>query len=96
MSEFIYSRLGDCVPCGGTGRIYKYKHIAGGLCFSCNGTGGKWLPEGAYKVYRRLTMCDHVGEVKGAYLGVVQRKGRTWWARGLEYKSRDAAAKELT
>lgn len=29
----------ECPKCGGTGRIDCYKHVNGGLCFMCNGSG---------------------------------------------------------
>lgn len=28
-----------CGKCGGAGRLRCYSHIAGGLCFRCEGTG---------------------------------------------------------
>jgi hypothetical protein len=28
-----------CPKCGGTGKLDAYRHIQGGLCFRCNGTG---------------------------------------------------------
>ena len=30
---------GSCPRCGGAGIIEAYKHINGGVCFKCNGTG---------------------------------------------------------
>ena len=28
-----------CGKCSGTGNLTEYKHIAGGICFACNGVG---------------------------------------------------------
>jgi hypothetical protein len=30
---------GSCTRCGGAGKIEAYRHINGGTCFECNGTG---------------------------------------------------------
>ena len=29
----------DCGKCNGTGDLKMYKHVAGGVCFTCGGTG---------------------------------------------------------
>lgn len=31
----------ECKKCGGTGIVLGCKHVLGGTCFSCNGTGKK-------------------------------------------------------
>jgi hypothetical protein len=32
-------RNGNCPKCGGSGYLPEYKHIEGGRCFACDGTG---------------------------------------------------------
>ncbi len=29
----------DCQRCQGTGMLQQFRHVAGGVCFTCNGTG---------------------------------------------------------
>lgn len=29
----------DCARCSGRGVLRQYKHVAGGVCFNCNGEG---------------------------------------------------------
>ena len=29
----------DCARCSGRGLLRQYKHVAGGVCFNCNGEG---------------------------------------------------------
>jgi hypothetical protein len=41
----------ECGRCGGSGRITFYTHILAGVCFACNGSGGKF--ETATKVIKR-------------------------------------------
>lgn len=33
----------DCYKCGGTGQV-AFKHIAGGVCFACGGSGRRSSP----------------------------------------------------
>jgi len=28
-----------CPKCHGNGKLYEYRHVSGGVCFACNGTG---------------------------------------------------------
>lgn len=30
-----------CLSCGGAGKIKAFKHISGGICFHCDGTGSE-------------------------------------------------------
>lgn len=39
-----------CPKCGGTGHIYGYDHVQGGVCFKCNGSGLVEKPQ-TIKVY---------------------------------------------
>lgn len=36
----------ECARCGGSGKIKKFKHVEGGVCFDCNGTGRNKVPQG--------------------------------------------------
>lgn len=45
---------GPCRKCGGPGRIGAYRHVAGGLCFACGGTGRTWsTPKPVRGFFRR-------------------------------------------
>ena len=39
MEDAIGTHLALCERCGGAGRISAYRHISGGTCFECEGTG---------------------------------------------------------
>ena len=39
-----------CPKCGGSGYIHYYDHVAGGICFKCNGSGKRESPK-TVKVY---------------------------------------------
>lgn len=30
---------GNCPRCGGSGYIHQYRHVEGGICFLCRGSG---------------------------------------------------------
>lgn len=35
-------RWTECPKCGGRGRLEHYAHIDGGICYGCDGDGGRW------------------------------------------------------
>lgn len=39
----------ECNRCGGKGIMEEYRHLNGGTCFKCNGTGTQEITERAYK-----------------------------------------------
>ena len=38
-NETEYWQENKCPKCGGSGHIYGYEHVEGGICFKCNGSG---------------------------------------------------------
>jgi DnaJ-class molecular chaperone len=44
-----------CDKCNGTGYIGRYKHIEGGVCFDCQGTG---IRKPYYKTRDKITYND--------------------------------------
>ena len=95
--RFSFSRHGDCDLCGGTGTIERYRHIKGGYCYTCHGTGGKRPPEGTYKVYG---FCKEYKshETWYDYYGTVTKVGRKWTSSRTgtqQFKSRREAAQAL-
>lgn len=53
MEDAIGTPLSTCERCGGAGAISAYQHIAGGVCYECNGTG--------YSEQRRITAGHQAG-----------------------------------
>lgn len=40
MNRVTYSyKMNTCPKCGGKGTLDHYRHVAGGVCFHCNGSG---------------------------------------------------------
>lgn len=37
--EFVKASTVRCLRCGGSGYLAEFRHVAGGDCFGCNGTG---------------------------------------------------------
>lgn len=54
-----YWHSNKCPKCGGSGHIYGYEHVEGGMCFKCRGTGmgsqtwKEYTPEYAAKLAER-------------------------------------------
>jgi len=97
-----FSRKGNCVPCKGTGWIWKYRHLNDGQCYQCNGTGGERPDEGQYKVYHQSdgrheppseTFLGVVGKCKGGWM-IVSARGE--WYKGQLFKKRKAAGEALS
>ena len=96
--DISFIRRGDCPQCEGRGRIARYRHLNGGLCYRCNGSGGQWPPEGTYVVYRRADHCDikDGGDPGDLYhLGEVTKVKGGWQTVKGTYLSRNAAALAL-
>jgi hypothetical protein len=96
--EFCFTRHGDCPQCEGRGHISRYRHIDGGRCHRCNGSGGHWPPEGTYEIYRR---AQHHEIKDGAdsrdlyLLGEVTKTKQGWQTSRGTYPTRNAAALAL-
>jgi hypothetical protein len=39
----------ECYRCSGKGHVRGFENVAGGLCFACGGTGGRWVSESVAK-----------------------------------------------
>ena len=73
--------IGECSKCDGTGDIRAFSHIAGGVCFTCKGTGRlnvragleQGAPDPRFKVWER---SDCTVTYDGSRYTVFSRDGR--------------------
>lgn len=75
--------MGECMKCGGTGRINGFSHIASGRCFACGGTGrviikADAVTDAAPTTGRtwRLDSCEVYLDTRGKYT-VTSKAGGT-------------------
>lgn len=88
-----------CPKCGGSGYIYGYEHIEGGVCFKCNGSGiyyhswKEYTPEYAEKLaLRRLEKAKKLAPEKNQKLFKsygFSEDGKAWLVTGNTFAIKD-------
>ena len=79
--------MGECMKCGGTGRINGFSHIVAGRCFACGGAGRVSIKAAsasdAAPVGRawRLDSCEVYLDTHGKYT-VTSKTGATVYVIG--------------
>ena len=64
-----------CSRCGGSGYIDKYKHIAGGECFECNGSGIGYRPMSDKPAKPRKVTCHYLEDNDRGYAWKFSQSG---------------------
>lgn len=88
-----------CPRCGGSGYIYGYEHVEGGICFKCNGSGRyehswkEYTPEYAQKLDdRRLAKAKKTAPARNAALLKklgFDENGKAWIVVGNTFEIKD-------
>jgi hypothetical protein len=68
----------NCGKCGGSGNIPAFGHVLGGVCFDCNGTGGRGVLVSSLRVTARRR--ERAAEKAAAELAAKQAARTEWEA----------------
>ncbi|MAG67097.1 MAG: hypothetical protein CMK74_14705 [Pseudomonadales bacterium] len=58
---YRFTKRGACQQCDGLGYLPTFKHIDGGVCYACKGSGGgKVVGDGLYNAYAKSVFLGRV------------------------------------